>query len=137
MITLIYGAKGSGKTNQIIQSANDLVAKCDGELVFLTDTDKYRFSINYNVRLINVTDYDVASAAELSGFIRGIVAGNADVTHIYVDGVHRMTKTSFAEMEAFFAELGKISTEHKVDLVLTVSSAELPAYMQQFDVVHA
>lgn len=137
MIRLIYGSKGSGKTGMIIDEANTLAKECDGELVFLTDSDKYKFKINYNVRLINVTDYDVASDTELSGFIRGIIAGNADISHVFIDGVHRMTKMTFDAMGEFFAELDKIAADHNVELVLTISANELPSYMDAFEKTHA
>ena len=137
MIRLIYGSKGSGKTGMIIDEANTLSKECDGELVFLTDSDKYKFKINYNVRLINVTEYDIASGTELSGFIRGIIAGNADISHIYIDGVHRMTQMTFDAMGDFFAELNKIAADHDVVLVLTISAGELPSYMDAYEKVHA
>ena len=137
MIRLIYGAKGTGKTGQIIEEANDFAKQCEGALVFLTDTDKYTYKINYNIRLINVYEYDVHSATELSGFIRGVIASNADIMRIYIDGVNRMTRKTYTDLEDFFAELDKISSAHTVELVLTVSAEELPAYMQGFTLQHA
>ena len=137
MIRLIYGAKGTGKTGQIIEEANDFAKQCEGALVFLTDTDKYTYKINYNIRLINVYEYDVHSATELSGFIRGVIASNADIMRIYIDGVNRMTRKTYTDLEDFFAELDKISSAHNVELVLTVSAEELPAYMQGFTLQHA
>lgn len=137
MIRLIYGSKGSGKTGMIIDETNQLAKTCDGELVFLTDSDKYTYKIDYNVRLVNVSKYDVASDIELSGFVRGIIAGNADISHIFIDGVHRMTKLGFVEMKDFFAEMDKISTAHDVQLVFTISSEELPDYMSAYQTVHA
>ena len=137
MIRLIYGSKGSGKTSMIVDETNQMAANSDGEVVFLTDTDKYTYKINYNVRLVNVTKYDIGSATELSGFVRGIIAGNADITHIYIDGVHRMTNIGFDEMQGLFAELDKISSAHEVQLVLTISSDTLPDFMSAYQIVHA
>ena len=137
MIRLIYGAKGTGKTGQIIEEANDFAKQCEGALVFLTDTDKYTYKINYNIRLINVYEFDVHADVELSAFIRGMIACNADIMRIYIDGVNRMTRKDYAQMESFFAELDKISTAHNVELVLTVSAEELPAYMQGYHLQHA
>ena len=137
MIRLIYGAKGTGKTGQIIEEANDFAKQCDGALVFLTDTDKYTYKINYDIRLINVYEYDVHADVELSGFIRGVIASNADIMRIYIDGVNRMTRKTYDLLEDFFAELDKISTAHNVELVLTVSAEDLPAYMQGYALQHA
>ena len=137
MIRLIYGSKGSGKTGKMIYDANAMVQQSDGEVVFLTDTDKYQLKINYNIRLVNVKKYDIASADELSGMIRGLIAGNADITHIYIDGVHRMAQTDFDHLAGFFAELAKISEAHNVELVLSISSDALPAYMNAYQQQHA
>ena len=137
MLRLIYGAKGTGKTGKMIKEANDFATKCEGALVFLTDTDKYTYKINYNIRLINVYEYDVHADIELSGFIRGVVASNADTERIYIDGVNRMTRKTYDQLQDFFAELDKISTAHNVELVLTISAEDLPAYMQGYTLMHA
>lgn len=133
MIKLIYGAKGSGKTGKIVDIANQDVETCDGELVFLTDTEKYLHRLNYNIRLINVTEYDICSALGLIGFIRGIIAGNHDISCIYIDGVHRMTNLSIAELKDFFSGLKKHSSKHGVNIVCTVSTDKLPDFMSEFE----
>lgn len=53
MIKLITGAKGTGKTKIIINMANDNVDTAKGDIVFLTDTDRYMYSLRYQVRVIN------------------------------------------------------------------------------------
>jgi len=137
MLHLIYGAKGSGKTGKIIDVANDMVGKSDGEVVFLTDTDRYTFKLHYNIRLINVKEYFIETPGSLGGFIGGIMASNADVSHIYIDGIHRMTNMHFDEMEEFFEELDKIGKAHNVELVLTISSDEVPEYMHKYTLERA
>ena len=137
MLHLIYGAKGRGKTGKIVDAANDMVKVSDGEVVFLTDSDRYTFKLHYNIRLVNVKDYFIETPGSLGGFIGGIMAANADVSHIYIDGIHRMTNMHFEDMEEFFTELDKIGNAHKVQLVLTISADELPAYMQQYELEKA
>jgi len=137
MLRLIYGAKGTGKTAKMIEEANDFATQCEGALVFLTDTDKYTYKINYNIRLINVYEYDVHADIELSGFIRGVIASNADIMRIYIDGVNRMTRKQYQELREFFTELDKISTAHNVELVLTISAEDLPDYMRGYTLQHA
>ena len=137
MLRLIYGSKGTGKTAQMVEEANEFATQCEGALVFLTDTDKYTYKINYNIRLINVYEYDVHADIELSGFIRGVIASNADIMRIYIDGVNRMTRKDYAELKEFFTELDKISTAHNVELVLTISAENLPDFMQGYTLQHA
>ena len=40
MIKVIYGAKGTGKTKQMIDAANAAVATAKGHLIFITDTKR-------------------------------------------------------------------------------------------------
>lgn len=133
MVKLIYGAKGSGKTGKIVDLANQNVESCDGELVFLTDTEKYMHRLNYNIRLINVKDYDVCTSLGLSGFIRGIIAGNHDVSCIYIDGIHRMTNSSIFELEDLFLSLKKYADKYNITVICTVSTDTLPEFMHDFE----
>lgn len=133
MIKLIYGAKGSGKTGKIVDVANEEVKTCDGEIVFLTDTEKYLHRLNYNIRLINVTEYDICTSLGLSGFIRGLIAGNHDISCIYIDGVHRMTNQNISDLKEFFYGLKKHSEKHGVNIVSTVSVDVLPDYLSVFE----
>ena len=132
MIYIIYGAKGTGKTKRLIDRANTAVM--DGEVVFITDTDKYNFSIKHKVRLINATDYHVVSEQGLLGFISGMVAGNSDIQHIYIDGSHRICGEEIAEMEYFYNNLGDFAEKANVDITLAVSEAEenLPDFIKKY-----
>lgn len=132
MIKLIYGAKGSGKTGRIVELANQTAQNCDGEVVFLTDTEKYMHRLNYSVRLINVCEYDICTVLGLSGFIRGIIAGNHDVSVIFIDGVHRMTNTSVADLGELFDSLEKYADKHNVTIVCTVSTDVLPDFLTKY-----
>lgn len=132
MIYIIYGAKGTGKTKRLIDRANTAVM--DGEVVFITDSDEYNFSVKHKVRLINATDYHVVSEQGLLGFISGIVAGNSDIQHIYIDGCHRICGEDIAEMEYFYDNLGDFVEKANVDITLAVSEAEdkLPAFIKKY-----
>lgn len=132
MIFIIHGAKGTGKTKNIIDRANS--ATLDGETVFITDTAKYNFSIIHKVRLINVNEYNVFSEQGLLGFISGIVAGNSDIQHLFIDGAHRICHEDIANMQYFYENLGNLADKINVDITLTVSmdEAELPDFIKKY-----
>ncbi len=102
--------------------------------MFITDSDEYNFSVKHKVRLINATDYHVVSEQGLLGFISGIVAGNSDIQHIYIDGCHRICGEDIAEMEYFYDNLGDFAEKANVDITLAVSEAEdkLPAFIKKY-----
>lgn len=132
MIKLLYGVKGSGKTGRIIELANQTAESCAGESVFLTDSEKCVHRLNYTVRLINVTEYEVSTVLGLSGFIRGIIAGNHDVSDIFIDGIHRMTNTNVSELGELFESLSRYADKYNLNIVCTVSTGVLPEFMSGY-----
>ncbi|MEG1662650.1 MAG: DNA/RNA helicase domain-containing protein [Clostridia bacterium] len=140
MIKLITGAKGTGKTKIIIDMANDNVADTNGgDIIFVTDTDRYMPSLSNQIRKINANDIKRASDGFVSedaliGFIEGILAANHDVETLYIDGAHRMMNKSVAEMEDFFTDIYSISKSSDTNFVLTVSENEenFPEYLKRF-----
>ncbi len=138
MIQLITGSKGSGKTKQIIDMANENVETAKGDIVFLTDTDRYTYSIRYQVRVVNanVLKRGKAPVSEeaLIGFIKGILAGNHDIETLYIDGAHRIMEKTVHEMEDFFNDMYTVAKQTDTKIVLTVSEDEsnFPEFMQKY-----
>lgn len=139
MIKLITGAKGTGKTKIIIDMANDNVDTAKGDIVFVTDTDRYMYSIRYQVRVINtaVLKYDgevnVREDA-LIGFIKGILAGNHDIESFYIDGAHRMLGRPVQQMEDFFTDIYKVAKATQTKFYITVSENEenFPEFLKKY-----
>ncbi len=138
MIKLITGAKGTGKTKIIIDMANDNVESAKGDIVFVTDTDRYMYSLRYQVRTVNAKtlkrgDAPISEEA-LIGFIKGILAGNHDIETLYIDGAHRMLAKTIHEMEDFFRDIYTIANETETQFVLTVSENEenFPEFLKKY-----
>ena len=102
MIKIIYGAKGTGKTKQMIEAANAAVETAKGHLIFITDTKRYMYDLEREVRFIDVSEFDIAGEAALCGFVKGVIAGNHDNEYIYIDGVVRIAGKPVQEMATFF-----------------------------------
>ncbi len=139
MIQLITGTKGTGKTKAIIDLANDNVESAKGDIVFLTDTDRYMYSLRYQVRAINTSvlkggEESVLSEDMLVGFISGILAGNHDIETLYIDGAHRMLGKTVAEMESFFDYLYTVAKDTETTFVVTVSEDEsaFPEFLKKY-----
>lgn len=132
MINLIYGAKGTGKTKMIIEKANFTVSS--GDTVFITDTDRYMFDIKRDVRFINAKEYDIATELGFLGFVRGLVAGNNDIKHIFIDGAHRLVNKQIIDMEDFYNKLGDFADKTGMDITMTVSldKEEFPKFLKKY-----
>lgn len=131
MIYLIHGAKGSGKTEKIINAVNEKSKSADGNVVFITDNAR-SLDIDRSVRFVNINDYDVKWDCCLAAFIKGMVAANTDNTAFYIDGVTRILAKPADELDGFMTELDNISTRYGVDITMTVSTAKLPKFMMKF-----
>lgn len=132
MIFIIHGAKGTGKTKNIIDRANNTIT--DGVVVFITDTDKYIYNIKHSIRVINAKEYDIETELGLLGFIRGLIAGNSDIQHIYIDGSHRLCKKDIADMELFYNKIGAIADKANVDITITASTDDsvMPEFIKKY-----
>lgn len=134
MLQLIYGAKGSGKTKRIIDAANASLEESNGCIVFLTDTNRYMSDIKYQIRAINVADHEITTEEALIGFVKGVLAGNHDITHMFIDGIHRIMKKDVSELEWVYAELVKLAPKSDVKFIVTVSKDldNLPEFLKKY-----
>ena len=139
MIQLITGNKGTGKTKAIIDIANDHVDTAKGDIVFLTDTDRYMYSLRYQVRAMNTSALRRGAETTvredlLVGYIYGVLAGNHDIESMYIDGAHRMLGRDVSEMEHFFSDLEEIAEKTDTKFIVTVSQEdeELPEFLKKY-----
>ena len=134
MIKVICGAKGSGKTKKMIDAANAAVEQAKGHLIFITDTKRYMYDLEREVRFIDVSEYDIAGEAALCGFIKGVIAGNYDNEYVYIDGVVRIAGKPVQEMATFFYMLEKVAKSDDITVTVSVSAAEedLPDFVKNY-----
>ena len=134
MIKIIYGAKGTGKTKQLIAAANEDAKDAKGLSVFITDNKRCMYDVERNIRFIDVADWNVVGEDSLCGFVKGVAACNSDHEYIYIDGVARIAGKPLSELAGIFYMLEKISSENKITITLTCSAAEaeLPDFVKKF-----
>lgn len=126
MISVIYGAKGSGKTKRIIDAANSACENASGQVIFITDNDE-SLGINAGVRFINLSDYKIRNEYEFTGFLKGMLATNFDIQKVFIDSVSRLLNKPAEELQGVFTQLSKMSDS--VEFVATVSADKLPAFL--------
>lgn len=123
MIKLIVGPKGAGKTKTMIDMINDATETTSGNIVVIEKSMKLTTSINHKARLLDVDEYHVEGGDMLYGFVAGVLAGNYDITELFIDGILRIVDHN---MDVAAAVLDKIDaiTHDSVEVVITVSSTE-------------
>lgn len=134
MIKLIYGEKGSGKTKIILDSLNETAKSALGNVVFISQKKAYSANIDFNVRCIYAEDYAIGGINGLIGFVDGLMAGNADIEYVYLDGIVRIADCTLEDTAAFFVEAEKLSAEYGVKFVLTISSDKeaMPEFLKKY-----
>ena len=122
MVRVIMGKKGSGKTKQMIDLINAAVQTEHGNVVCIEKGEKLTFDIHYQIRLVEASEYDLASYSALKGFVSGLYAGNYDITHIFIDSLTKIAGGDCnAETENFLDWLNAFSDKHNIKFTVTIS----------------
>ena len=131
MIQVIYGAKGTGKTKQIVDHANNYAKSAKGVVVYIDRSNHRLHDLHRNVRLVDASHYDLSTQHDILSFIKGMLAANYDIEQIYIDGVSRLLDCNVSELSELYDGLGQISKEHNVNVVITASGAkeDLPDFI--------
>ena len=123
MVYLVTGPRGSGKTQQMIDLANEKVKTSNGNVVFIKKSHKDTYTVDFNIRVIRMADYpDVLTLEEFVGFLYGMAAGNHDIEAVFIDSVLKQTNITLESLAAFLHKLNKISTENNIDFYLSISA---------------
>lgn len=123
MVNLITGPKGSGKTKQMIELANEKVKTSNGNVVLIKKSHRDTYIVDFQVRAICMADYrDIQTLDEFIGFIYGMVAGNHDIETIFIDGVLKQADISIDNLSKFLEKLNKISKENNIGFIISVSA---------------
>ena len=138
MVRLLIGHKGSGKTKKIVALANESLNTVDGSVVFISKNSRLMTDLKYNIRLICMEDYDsITNVDEYIGFLYGIVSQDHDLERIFIDSILKHADIKIENLEDFLERLNRISTEHSVDIVVSISAdkEDLGSYINKYDIV--
>lgn len=121
MIKLIVGAKGSGKTKAMIDMINAAAETTNGNIVVVEKSMKLTYDISHKARLIDVDEYKINGYDALYGFVAGLMAGNYDITDLFVDG---SLKIGGYDLEGFGVLLDQVNAlaGDNVKVTITVSA---------------
>lgn len=131
MISVIYGAKGSGKTKRIIDATNAAGEKSDGKVIFIADNGQ-SLGIHAGVRFINLNEYNIKNEDQFLGFLKGMLATDFDIQHVFIDGLSRLLGKQPEDLKNVFDAFAAESD--KVDFVVTVSAETLPKFLKPYAV---
>ncbi len=119
MIKLITGKRGTGKTKILVDLIKEAAKSTRGNVVCIEKAMQLTYDIPYSVRLVDVDSYTIDSYDKLYGFISGMIAGNYDISEIFVDGILKVGGRDYEALGRFLEMIEKITSE--IEIVFTVS----------------
>ena len=123
MVKLLIGHKGSGKTGQMIQLANDGIKTSNGSIIFINKNHRLMYELDYKISVICTEDYaDLTNIDEYIGFLYGIISSDHDIETIFIDSILKHADVSLGDLPEFLGRLKSISNNHELDFVVSVSA---------------
>ena len=123
MVNLLTGQKGSGKTQQMIEAANQKVKECDGNVIFIKNSHNDTYSLSFDIRAICMADYpSIRNVDDYTGFIYGMLSANSDIQVIFIDCILKQSDIALENIPRFVDRLSNISKKHGVEFFVSVSA---------------
>ncbi|MGI6204955.1 MAG: hypothetical protein ACOYJH_06760 [Anaerovoracaceae bacterium] len=123
MVKLLVGHKGSGKTKQMIELANDLVENTNGHVVFVNKNYRLTYNLKHDIRVICMDDFPhITNSDEYIGFLYGIISSDHDIDTIFIDGLMKHADISLGNLPQFIERLKKMSAMFEIDFIVSLSA---------------
>jgi len=121
MIKLIVGNKGTGKTKALVHLVNEAVKVSKGNVVCIEKGQGLTYDINHKARLVAADEYGISGYDAFYGFISGLLAGNYDITDVFIDATFKIGGRDIPAFEAMIAKLVEHFSRSDVGITFTVS----------------
>lgn len=133
MVKIIMGLKGTGKTKNLIDMVNKAVKKDQGSVVCIEKDNKLLYDISHEARLICASDYKINNYESFYGFICGIVAGNFDITDIYIDSITKIcdNNDNMDDLSHFIEAIDHLSREINIYITVSYDTEKAPELIKK------
>ncbi|MBQ0079233.1 MAG: hypothetical protein KBS66_04980 [Eubacterium sp.] len=123
MVKLLIGHKGSGKTGQMVQLANDGIATSNGSTVFINKNQRLNTELSYRIRVICMEDFEhITNIDEYIGFLYGIISSDHDIETIYIDSILKHADVSLGDLPVFLNRLKGIAENYDINFTVSISA---------------
>ena len=132
MLKLIVGTKGAGKTKTMLEMIDKATKTTSGNIVEIEKCMKLTTEINHAARLVDVDEYNVVGADMLYGFVAGVLAGNYDITELFIDGILRIIDHNLDEAEKVLMKIDGITKNIEVVVTVSADPSDLPEGLKKY-----
>ena len=123
MVKLLVGHKGSGKTKQMIDLANETIETSKGDVVFINKNHRLMYDLKYRIRVICREDFThITNSDEYIGFLYGVLSSNHDIEVVFIDSILKHADFSLSDLPEFIDRLKDISENFGISFVVSVSA---------------
>lgn len=123
MVKLLIGHKGTGKTKQMIDLANEKIEGSNGSVIFINKNSRLMYDLKYRIRVVCMEEYEhITNSDEYIGFIYGIISSDHDIETIFIDSILKHADFSLGDLPEFLARLKDISKNYGMDFVVSLSA---------------
>lgn len=123
MVNLLIGQKGSGKTQKMIDLANEKVKDCNGNVVFIKKTHRDTASVSFDIRTICLDDIPAISNTDAYiGFLYGMSSANHDIECVFIDALLKHADVTLETLPSFVAKLNKLASDCDIQFYVSVSA---------------
>ena len=126
------GLKGMGKTKTLIDNVNNSVNEEHGNVICIEKNQKLRYDISYKARLISAKEYEIDSFDKFYGFICGLIAGNYDITSVYVDSILKICGEDMNEFYNFLKKIEKLTENIKFYMTASYDIEKVPENLREY-----
>ena len=130
MVKIICGAKGKGKTKEMLTLAAQAVKDVDGSVVYIDKSDQHMYELNNQIRLIDISEYPVKSSDSFLGFVSGLLAGNHDIEMVFIDSLLKLSALTAAEIATIVDKLDALSSDVEFVVSISANKDDLPDSVQ-------
>ena len=130
MVKIICGAKGKGKTKEMLTLAEQSVKDVDGSVVYIDKSDQHMYELNNQIRLIDISEYPVKSSDSFLGFVSGLLAGNHDIEMVFIDSLLKLSALTASEIATIVDKLDVLSTDVEFVVSISANKDDLPDSVQ-------
>ena len=130
MVKIICGAKGKGKTKEMLTLAEQSVKDVDGSVVYIDKSDQHMYELNNQIRLIDISEYPVKSSESFLGFVSGLLAGNHDIEMVFIDSLLKLSALTASEIATIVDKLDALSTDVEFVVSISANKDDLPDSVQ-------
>lgn len=123
MVKLLIGHKGTGKTKQMIDLANEQIENSNGSIIFINKNSRLMYDLKYRIRVVCMEEYEhITNCDEYIGFLYGIISSDHDIETIFIDSILKHADFSLGDLPEFLTRLKNISKNYGMNFVVSLSA---------------